>query len=188
MNVWFTSDTHYGHSKIIDYCGRPFNDVQHMREGLILAWNKKVHPRDLVYVVGDFALYLRKREVEDVLRELHGDKVLVKGNHDHRDTYRAKGWQDVTDWTHVRLPVIGKQALVIHDPHGLHRLPFMPIQTVIVHGHTHGGKGNEDHRGGQPEDHRTYIDVGVDCFTSYAPISLAEVTDLVIQKERVHAK
>ena len=28
LNVWFTSDTHFGHAKIIEYCDRPFANVQ----------------------------------------------------------------------------------------------------------------------------------------------------------------
>ena len=34
-NVWFTSDTHFGHAKIIEYCDRPFADVQEMNETLV---------------------------------------------------------------------------------------------------------------------------------------------------------
>ena len=39
-NVWFTSDTHFGHAKIIEYCDRPFANVQEMNKKLINRYDK----------------------------------------------------------------------------------------------------------------------------------------------------
>ena len=35
MATWFTTDLHLGHSNIIDYCGRPFANVDAMSRALI---------------------------------------------------------------------------------------------------------------------------------------------------------
>jgi calcineurin-like phosphoesterase family protein len=32
MSIWFTSDTHFGHERIVSYCKRPFRDVDEMNE------------------------------------------------------------------------------------------------------------------------------------------------------------
>lgn len=56
QQVWFTSDTHFGHANIVKYSGRPFEDVYEMNAALVRNWNETVKPGDLVYHLGDFAL------------------------------------------------------------------------------------------------------------------------------------
>jgi calcineurin-like phosphoesterase family protein len=80
-NVWFTSDTHFGHARIIELSNRPFRDVQHMNEMLVKNWNDKVAPDDHVYHLGDVALGSFADSIAYVGR-LNGIKHLVVGNHD----------------------------------------------------------------------------------------------------------
>ena len=42
MKKWFTSDTHFSHTKIIKYTGRPFATVEEMNKSLVDNWNKYV--------------------------------------------------------------------------------------------------------------------------------------------------
>ena len=44
-NLFFTSDTHFFHGRIIELCNRPFHSVEEMNEALITNWNRVV-PRD----------------------------------------------------------------------------------------------------------------------------------------------
>ena len=53
--IWFTSDTHFFHNNIIDYCKRPFVNAEEMNEYIIKQWNSVVKPQDEVYHLGDFA-------------------------------------------------------------------------------------------------------------------------------------
>ena len=53
--TFFTSDQHFGHRNIIDYCHRPFGDVGEMDEIIIAGWNETVGLEDEVWVLGDFA-------------------------------------------------------------------------------------------------------------------------------------
>jgi calcineurin-like phosphoesterase family protein len=79
--VWFTSDTHFGHRNIIKYCDRPFNGVDHMNRAMIDRWNSVVSFEDTVYHLGDACM----GSISDTLpliRELNGYKILVPGNHD----------------------------------------------------------------------------------------------------------
>jgi calcineurin-like phosphoesterase family protein len=77
MSIWFTSDHHFGHANIIEYCERPSNSVEQMNISMIGSWNRVVAPKDTVYSVGDFAMQLRL--VADFLPKLNSKKVLIAG-------------------------------------------------------------------------------------------------------------
>jgi calcineurin-like phosphoesterase family protein len=85
--IWYTSDTHFWHQAIIDYCKRPFRtldgqfDVRGMNEELIRRWNERVGLDDVVFHIGDFSFGSREQQREIVSR-LHGHKVIILGNHD----------------------------------------------------------------------------------------------------------
>lgn len=51
---YFTSDEHFDHVKIIEYCNRPFSSVYEMNNFMIEQWNNIVNDRDTVYVLDDF--------------------------------------------------------------------------------------------------------------------------------------
>lgn len=79
--IFFTSDTHFGHKNIIEYCKRPFETIEEMDETIIANWNRDVTDDDTVYHLGDFGFGTAKRLAE--LRErLNGKIVLILGNHD----------------------------------------------------------------------------------------------------------
>lgn len=80
-NVWFISDTHFGHANIIKYCARPFSNVEEMNQAMITRWNTVVAPEDTVFHLGDFALTPKFRQTE-LLAQLYGTKHLILGNHD----------------------------------------------------------------------------------------------------------
>ena len=50
--IWFTSDEHYGHQNIIQFCKRPFLNLEHMTERLISHHNEVVKPGDEVFHLG----------------------------------------------------------------------------------------------------------------------------------------
>ena len=56
MTTFFTSDTHFGHARIIEYCNRPFSSVEEMDETIINRWNIVVDHDDTVIHLGDFTL------------------------------------------------------------------------------------------------------------------------------------
>lgn len=115
-NIFFTSDLHFGHAKCIEYCSRPFADVAEMTEKLITNWNRIVRPNDLVYVLGDFSMYLTKVQLREIMERLNGTKVLVIGNHDMKNSEMLNiGFHAVVN--NAEIQVAGERVLLSHYPY-----------------------------------------------------------------------
>jgi calcineurin-like phosphoesterase family protein len=99
--VFFTSDPHFGHANVIKYCSRPFTDVQHMNEMMVVRWNEIVRPEDTVYVLGDFSL--GKNWVREITPRLMGTKHLIAGNHDWCHPVHAKKPEKIEKFTKLYL-------------------------------------------------------------------------------------
>ncbi len=80
-NTWFTSDTHFGHTNILQFepYHRPFETIKEMNEYLIHRWNDCVRPDDTIYHLGDFCFGKHNLALAS---RLQGKKRLVLGNHD----------------------------------------------------------------------------------------------------------
>lgn len=77
MKTWVITDTHFYHSKLIEYCGRPTN----FTEQIINNW-KIIDRQDVVFHLGDVGFYKKNPTFQNLLRNLPGLKVLIRGNHD----------------------------------------------------------------------------------------------------------
>jgi len=94
-NLFLTSDTHFGHANIIKYCNRPFKNLDHMDKELIKRWNERVKPSDVVLHLGDFSFKntpggkqgegSSENRSWDYLKQLNGNIVILKGNHDRNN-------------------------------------------------------------------------------------------------------
>ncbi len=132
--IYFTADTHFGHTNIIKLCNRPFESAEEMNKALVAAWNGRVCDEDTVYIVGD--MFFRCKEVECILQQLKGRKRLIIGNHDD-------SWMGKVDCSRYFLSV--DHYLEITDgANGLTlcHYPLLtwknPKTTYMVHGHIHG--------------------------------------------------
>lgn len=81
MTTWFIADTHFRHKNVLEFENRPFESLEEMEDKLIKAWNDVVAKTDTVYIVGDFCFANNKEWIE-ILDQLKGNIILVKGNHD----------------------------------------------------------------------------------------------------------
>lgn len=76
--VKFIGCLHFGHESIARYRG--FKNAYEHDEYLIQQYNKIVHKKDLVYLLGDITM--EKSNDYYQLDRLNGRKVVVLGNHD----------------------------------------------------------------------------------------------------------
>ena len=113
MRIWVTSDTHFNHKNIIQYCNRPFENVEIMNEEIIKRWNEVVASDDIVIHCGDFALG-PNTDLERLIHSLNGHKILIRGNHDHASAgrFKAAGFEKVYD-----KPVCIAGYWFMHHPH-----------------------------------------------------------------------
>lgn len=80
--IFFTEDEHYGHTNIIRFCDRPFENVQEMDTKLIRRHNEVVEVEDTVVHAGDFAWCKREKEAQAYVKQLNGRHVFIRGSHD----------------------------------------------------------------------------------------------------------
>lgn len=79
--IYFTSDLHLFHDRVIEYSNRPFTTVAEMHETLIARWNATVPSYGVVYVLGDVGTS-NIEKLRSILNRLHGSLILISGNHD----------------------------------------------------------------------------------------------------------
>lgn len=86
---YFTSDTHYGHLNIIRFCGRPYEQVDHMNVDLVNRAAALVGIGDELWHLGDVALGTLDHTLTHLAR-IAVDVTLVAGNHDRCHPYNGK--------------------------------------------------------------------------------------------------
>lgn len=131
--VFFISDTHFGHRGIIEFSAtkpfRPFATIEEHDEELVRRWNFVVGVKDTVWHLGDFCF--GKRTLEIAAR-LNGNKKLVMGNHDMYPT------GDYLRYFSRLAGVIEYKGLVLsHSP--LHESQLARWRGN-VHGHLHADR------------------------------------------------
>lgn len=171
--VYFTSDTHFGHENIIRYCNRPFRNAEEMNAELIRRWRETVPEDGIVFHLGDFA-HGNARLWNDILSALTGRKYLILGNHDMkalRQGYMGR-FEHVAQQMTIR---VGGQAIVLnHNPFLCYGGSYRDVWQLF--GHVHSGPASHtglDH----PRLKMLFplqYDVGVDN-NDFRPISFAEV-------------
>ena len=108
---FFTSDTHFGHKNIINLCNRPFDDVTHMNEMLVVNWNKVIGQDDTVYHHGDVALGTIHESLQYIKR-LNGTKIQIIGNHDRNFSLaKRSGGLEPIEWDEASVLKAPKPAV-----------------------------------------------------------------------------
>jgi len=111
--IFFTSDTHFNHAKVLEHSRRPFRDLDEMTEALIYNWNSVVSKSDVIYHLGDFGLTWGAKHqdaIDSVLKKLNGTKILITGNHDRKEVTKNKRWALVTPYHEIKMPYSQPQS------------------------------------------------------------------------------
>lgn len=165
--IYFTADWHLFHHNIIQYCKRPFKNVDEMNATLIHNYNAIVKQDDICYFLGDTCFSLD--QLNELIPQLNGKKFFLEGNHD-------KWWNsrhEVKDKNVLFLPkefmLASKRSnnlAVVLNHYPMRSWDSAHYGTYHLYGHVHG----------QLPDYGLSTDVGVDN-TMYYPVSLEGIVN-----------
>lgn len=131
--IWVITDTHLGHDRMIELCGRPPHHT-----GLILDnLSKTLVPGDILIHLGDICIggdEAFHRELAFYIPK-NVFRILIKGNHDSKSTnwYLNHGWNLVSD--KLDFSYNGKRILFSHMPERKQRTGG--LVDINIHGHFH---------------------------------------------------
>lgn len=118
-HIWFLSDLHHGHPKIVKICGRPVplidgldvsipeqkRRINELHNDWLIreVYNKYIDRKDEVYILGDVSMQ-PKIEAEKFIDRLNGNKHLVAGNHCKNILHstRFSEIKDIKDFSYSR--------------------------------------------------------------------------------------
>ena len=183
--IFFTSDTHYGHTNICrgvsnwrDADGnvpvkqtRDFKSLDHMNDVIVESINSVVGENDILFHLGDFSFggfdNIEEFRNRIICKNIH----LILGNHDHH-IERNKGdiqrlFSSVNQY--LRLSVSGYEFVLMHYP--ISSWHNMNTGVIHLHGHVHLPRNKKLAQG-------KAMDVGVDG-NGLMPYSLNEITRIM---------
>jgi calcineurin-like phosphoesterase family protein len=173
----FYSDPHLGHTNIIKYCSRPFDNVDEMNDVLVDNYNKVISHNDVVLWVGDCFFKGNPEKYQHLLGKMNGRKLLIVGNHDQSDGIMSTmGFELVMK--EAVLNINGITCRVSHYPYDgprdmkdkyALRRPQKNPGEILLHGHNHSTAKITS---------KQSINVGVDAW-NFGPALYGEVAKLV---------
>ena len=152
-DIWFISDTHFGHPAIIPFGRRPFADADEMDAALEANWRATIKPEDLVYHLGDIAW---TRAGLRLFADLPGTKRLIIGNHDD-----GKACAPLVQRLELLRVFDDGAFIATHMPK---RIGDPDRRQINVHGHVHA----------DDLDDPRYVNICVER-TNYRPLHIDEL-------------
>lgn len=123
--IYLISDTHWFHDEMSKSHSRPENFM----DLTLMWWKNTIKETDIVFHLGDVILY-RYNILKDILDQLPGEKILVRGNHDKKSNH----WYMNNGFSFSCELFAQGDILFTHERVKLGRnSPF----NLNIHGHTH---------------------------------------------------
>lgn len=175
--VYLAGDLHFCDKGIINICNRPFKTVDDMNKQLIYNWNSIIEPNSRIIVNGDLSFTTDEEALREVIRNLTGEIILIKGNH---DTFGNKVYMDMGISCVYDYPIIIDDFYVIsHEP------MFIPEGSPYVNlfSHVHNNPNYKDVSSGGfcTSYERKYM--------SYKPLEINDIKILIANEvERENLK
>ena len=86
--IYFTSDTHFGSLRTLQFSKRPFLNTAEMDFTIMTNWNKTITNNDIIYHLGDFGDY-------SLRSYLNGSIILICGNYEYADIKKGLHFEDI---------------------------------------------------------------------------------------------
>lgn len=182
QNIFFTSDLHFFHSRVIEYDGRPFLDVEHMNEVLVDNWNRVVGSGDIVFYLGDLS-FQKPSKTKEVVDKLNGKIHYVLGNHDKEKDIKSLGrFESISDYINLSVldeenPRKWQEIMMSHYP--ILSWDKAHYGSWMLHGHSHGNLMKDDKWSWYYE--KRVLDVGVNIH-GYEPLSFSQIKGMMSEK------
>ena len=170
--LWFTADTHYGHTSVIRFCNRPWANIHEHDEALIQRHNALVKPEDTVIIVGDFAWENHARYI----MKLNGKKTLIIGSHDGMPQEALRCF--------TRVIGAKNQPGILEFNVGPHRVVACHYPMMSWGASFHGSWHIRGHSHGRlPERPDVFsVDVGVDVW-NYRPVNFDVMRRIMLDRK-----
>lgn len=154
MNI-FTSDTHYGAERTLQFSRRPFGSVLEMDKTMLDRCNEIATEKDTLYHVGDFGSY-------EMVQHICAPVILICGNYEIN--YMHKQFASDFDAFRAHLMRLGfvdvvRDSLEVDGMYLNHYPTKRRVDQFSLFGHIHGLQMVK----------RNALNVGVDCH-HYAPV------------------
>jgi len=175
--LFFIADTHFGHTNVIRYTGRPFVNSHEMDETMIERWNSVVGKKDTVYHLGDVGLR-SPGHLRAILERLNGTIHLVLGNHDKVALKCVDRFASTSPLLELKVrdeDAPGKQQHIVLCHYSMRTWNRVMWGSWQLFGHSHGKM--------RVHPQSRTMDVGVDCADPFGtPFSYEQIKALMYAK------
>jgi len=175
--IYFTSDTHFNHSNIINLCGRPFDNIEQMNNLMIQNWNSCVTDDDDIYILGDFMFKGSGIDANKFIQRLNGRKYLIRGNHDkyaEDETFIIDNFEWIKDYYVLNYKKI--KIILFHYP--ILEWDGYFGDTIHLHGHVHNCGKNPEQKKRMSVLGKRAVNVGVDV-NNFSPVSIEKILRMI---------